>query len=253
MGSLHKGHISLVKKAGEHADRVVVSIFVNPTQFGPGEDFDDYPRQLDTDRRRLSRSGADVLFAPSAADMYPFGMDNMTAVCVPELATILCGRHRPGHFDGVTSVVNRLFNIVGPDVAVFGQKDYQQLTILRRMVADLHMPVTVLDCPTFREASGLAMSSRNQYLSATERKSADVLYETLCACRDRYTEGMRNPFELERYGFERLTDAGFAPEYLSVRQADDLSLPDDTSRSLVVLAAARLGATRLIDNVLFEL
>jgi pantoate--beta-alanine ligase len=252
MGSLHKGHMALVQLAGEKADRVVTSVFVNPTQFGPHEDFDNYPRTLDTDRRRLSRVGVDILFAPSREEIYPFGLDNMTSVSVPGLSTILCGEYRPGHFDGVTSIVNRLFNIVAPDVAVFGQKDFQQLVIIRRMAADLHIPVKILIGLTFREKNGLALSSRNRYLTADEHGRASELYETICECRDRYLDGVRDVVGLEREGFERLKRAGFEPEYMTVRNAADLSLPDAGSRDFVVLAAARMGETRLIDNVPFE-
>jgi pantoate--beta-alanine ligase len=252
MGSLHKGHMALVQLAGENADRVVTSVFVNPTQFGPHEDFDNYPRTLDTDRRRLSRVGVDILFAPSREEIYPFGLENMISVSAPGLSTILCGEYRPGHFDGVTSVVNRLFNIVAPEVAVFGQKDFQQLVIIRRMAADLHIPVKILSGLTFREKNGLALSSRNRYLTADEHGRASELYETICAGRDRYLDGVRDVVGLEREGFERLKRAGFEPEYVTVRNCADLSLPEKDSRNLVVLAAARMGTTRLIDNVRFE-
>ncbi len=253
MGGLHQGHMSLVKLAGEYAERVVTSVFVNPTQFGPSEDFEDYPRAFDTDRRRLSRASVDIMFAPTHEDIYPFGLDSMTSVSVPEMSSILCGSRRPGHFDGVTSVVSRLFNAVGPDVAVFGQKDYQQLAIIRRMVADLHIPIKILAGPTFRDKSGLALSSRNRYLTDAERERAAELYAVICECRDRYIAGDRDLAALETNGFTRLSDAGFRPEYLTVRRSGDLSLPDADSRLLVVLAAAQLGETRLIDNVLFEI
>jgi len=252
MGNLHRGHMGLVRLAGEYAERIVASVFVNPTQFGPNEDFENYPRTFDTDRRRLSRAGVDIMFAPTHEEMYPFGLKNMTSVSVPGLPAILCGEQRPGHFDGVTSVVNRLFNAVAPDVAVFGQKDYQQLIIIRRMVADLHMPIKILASPTFREKTGLALSSRNRYLTDDEREQAGELYATICDCRDRYLTGERDIAVLEQEGLERLARAGFEPEYLAVRQQGDLSLPDKDSCFLVVLAAARLGQTRLIDNVLFE-
>lgn len=253
MGSLHQGHMALARLASEYAERVVVSVFVNPTQFGPQEDFENYPRTFDTDRRRLSRAGVDLMFAPTPDEIYPFGAEDMTRVSVPGLSSILCGEHRPGHFDGVTSVVNRLFNIVRPEVAVFGQKDYQQLVIIRRMVTDLHLPIKILASPTQREKSGLAMSSRNRYLTTAERDRAAELYATVCACREQYLAGERDPAALEKAGFERLSRAGFEPDYLTVRQSGDLSLPDDDSRFLVVLAAAELGKARLIDNVLFEM
>ena len=252
MGGLHRGHMNLVQLASEYAERVVTSVFVNPTQFGPQEDFADYPRPFDTDRRRLSRGGVDILFAPNHEEIYPFGADDMTTVSVPGLSTILCGEYRPGHFDGVTSIVNRLFNVTAPDVAVFGQKDYQQLAIIRRMVADLHMPIKILAGPTYREKSGLALSSRNRYLTDDERKLAPELYATVCDCRDQYPGSGKALVDLEQSCIEQLVRVGFKPEYLQVREAGDLSVPDKDSRHLVVLAAARLGETRLIDNVLFE-
>ncbi len=171
---------------------------------------------------------------------------------MPNLSTILCGEFRPGHFDGVTSIVNRLLNAVAPDIAVFGQKDYQQLAIIRRMVADLLIPVKIMAGPTYREQSGLALSSRNRYLTSDEHDRASELYRTICEYRDRYLDGIREMGVLERDGFERLRRAGFEPEYMTVRDAADLSLPDESSRDLVVLAAARMGETRLIDNVPFE-
>jgi len=200
----------------------------------------------------LSRAGVDIMFAPTHEDVYPFGLDNMTSVSVPGMSSILCGARRPGHFDGVTSVVNRLFNTVGPDVAVFGQKDFQQLAIIRRMVADLHMPIKILAGPTVRDKSGLALSSRNRYLTDAEREQAGELYAVVCDCRDRYIAGERDPDALEKAGFARLARAGFQPEYLTVRKSGDLSLPDTDSQLLVVLAAAQLGEARLIDNILFE-
>jgi len=252
MGSLHKGHISLMQLASEYAERVVATVFVNPTQFGPNEDFEKYPRAFDADRSRLTRGGVDVMFAPEHEEIFPFGLDHGTFVSVPDLSTILCGEKRPGHFDGVTSVVNRLFNIVGPDFAVFGQKDYQQLVIIRRMVDDLHIPIKILACPTHREESGLAMSSRNRYLSDAEREQAPALYQAICECRDRYLEGERDLKKLEQAGLARLSQAGFEPEYLVIRKSGDLALPEADSRHLSVMGAARLGTTRLIDNVLFE-
>ncbi len=252
MGSLHQGHMGLVRLANEYAERVVTSVFVNPTQFGPHEDFENYPRAFDTDRRRLSRGGVDIMFAPTHEEIYPFGVENITSVSVPRLSTLFCGERRPGHFYGVTSVVNRLFNAVAPDVAVFGQKDYQQLVIIRRMVADLHMPVKIIASPTFRDNTGLALSSRNRHLSDDERARAGELYATICECRDQYLAGARDLSALEKAGIERLARAGFDPQYVSVRKSGDLSEPDVDSRFLVVMAAARLGETRLIDNVLFE-
>jgi pantoate--beta-alanine ligase len=240
MGNLHVGHMSLIRLAHEYAERVVVSVFVNPTQFGPNEDFDGYPRTLDTDRRRLSRADVDVLFAPSSDEIYPFGEESMTRVSVPGLSTMLCGESRPGHFDGVTSVVNRLFNIVQPDVAVFGQKDYQQLVIIRRMVADLQLPIKILAGQTHRESDGLALSSRNRYLGKNERDLAANLHRAIAECRDSIESGMRDFSLLEIEGLARLEAAGLTPEYFAVRKAGDLAEPDFDSRFLVVLAAAQV-------------
>lgn len=253
MGNLHKGHMNLVNLAHEHAERVVVSIFVNPTQFRPGEDFAEYPRTLATDARRLARAGTDILFAPSSEEIYPEGTEQMTSVSVNALSEIFCGAARPGHFDGVTSVVCRLFNIVAPDVAVFGQKDYQQLVILRRMASDLHIPVKIIAGQTQREKSGLAMSSRNQYLSKEEQKAAPTIYWALADCRQQLLDGQRDLDRLEAEGLDRLHAAGLDPEFFAIRKASDLSPPKADSQHLVILTAARLGAARLIDNVLVEL
>lgn len=252
LGNLHEGHISLVDLARRQADRIVVSVFVNPTQFGPGEDYQAYPRTLDHDRRRLTRAGAELLFAPAVDEMYPRIEDAGTVVSVPGLSSILCGEFRPRHFDGVASVVSRLFNIVQPDVAVFGQKDYQQLTIIRRLQADLHYPVAIVAGPTLREADGLALSSRNQYLSATERQLAPALYRAVSECGDRLRAGAHDYGALEAHGRATLVAAGFRPDYFSIRNADDLQPAQAMDRRLVVLVAAHLGRARLIDNQLVE-
>jgi pantoate--beta-alanine ligase len=250
MGGLHHGHMSLVQLAAGQADRVVVSVYVNPTQFGPAEDFESYPRTLENDRRRLSRADVDVMFAPDNDEMYPFGEEDMTRVSVPGLSAILCGNDRPAHFDGVTSVVSRLFNIVQPDVAVFGQKDYQQLAIIRHMVDDMRFPVRIISASTHREKDGLAMSSRNRYLDEQERNVAPALHRALDACRERILAGERDFAQLEADGAARLKADGLQPEYFAIRQSNDLSLPESTSDDLVVLAAAKVGKTRLIDNLL---
>jgi pantoate--beta-alanine ligase len=252
MGSLHSGHISLVRLAHEYAERVIVSVFVNPTQFGPNEDYKSYPRSLDNDRRRLSRAGVDLLFAPGNEEIYPFGEEAMTRVSVPDLSTVLCGDSRPGHFDGVTSVVSRLFNIIQPDVAVFGQKDYQQLVIIRRMVADLHLPIKILAGQTQRQDDGLALSSRNRNLSDAERSMAPQLNGALRRCRDQIVSGNRDFAALESEERALLEASGFEVDYFTVRKAGDLSLPDADSRHLVILTAARLGEARLIDNILID-
>jgi pantoate--beta-alanine ligase len=253
MGNLHAGHMSLVDVARTLADRVVVSIFVNPTQFGPGEDFAAYPRTLDRDRRQLTRANVDILFAPPVEEIYPDRERAGTVVSVPGLSGILCGQFRPGHFDGVASVVTRLFNIVQPDCAVFGQKDYQQLLVIRRLQADLHLPVKIVAAATAREPDGLALSSRNQYLDDAQRATAPGLHRTLADCAASLRQGSRDFAGLEDRGTAGLVAAGFRPDYFAIRNAADLSLPDPSSRSLVVLAAGHLGKARLIDNVLVDL
>lgn len=253
MGNLHAGHISLVDIARQHAERVVVTVYVNPTQFGEGEDFDAYPRTIEKDTRRLKQVAADVLFVPDDEAVYPFGVENATKVIVPGLTDHLCGSHRPGHFDGVTTVVARLFALVQPDTAIFGQKDYQQQLVIRRMVDDLNLPITVVTAPTVREDDGLAMSSRNAYLSDSERKIAPRLFEILESTANEIEEGERDYEALERAASDRLRDAAFVPDYVAIRSADDLTMPDSTSRHLVILAAARLGKARLIDNVLVSI
>lgn len=248
MGNLHAGHISLVELAREHAERVVVSIFVNPTQFGEGEDFDEYPRTLERDTRRLKTSAADLIFAPSVETMYPFGLQDATTVSVPRLSENFCGASRPGHFDGVTSVVARLFGLVRPDAAIFGQKDYQQQLVIRHMSRDLNLPVTIITGETVREEDGLAMSSRNQYLTDDERASAPVLFQVLSAVGSELQNGRRNFAEMEAESIAKLGDAGFAVDYFSIRRAQNLEIPDRDCDELVVLAAAQLGNARLIDN-----
>ena len=253
MGNLHAGHLSLVEIAHSLADRVVVSIFVNPTQFGPGEDFAAYPRTLDGDRRQLTRAKVDILFAPSVAEMYPNGEQGATLVSVPDLSRILCGEFRPGHFDGVASVVTRLFNIVQPCTAVFGQKDYQQVAIIRRLQADLNLPIRVVTAPTARESDGLALSSRNQYLDADGRARAPGMHRALVACAARLGNGERDFAALEKRGMADLKETGFRPDYFAIRSATDLGPATITSRNLVLLAAGRMGRARLIDNVLVEI
>ena len=249
MGNLHDGHLGLVRLAREHAERVVVSIFVNPSQFEPGGDYAEYPRTLDLDKRRLKRIGADLLFAPDIDTVYPFGIESATRVIVPTLSDELCGAFRPGHFEGVTSVVARLFGLVMPDVAVFGEKDYQQQLLIRRMAEDLHWTVRIVTAPTARDDDGLACSSRNQYLSDDERKVAPALYRELLQVARALESGNREYEKLEAGAMAALKKAGFAPEYVSIRRSENLDRPDRDTDELVVLAAARLGKARLIDNV----
>lgn len=249
MGNLHRGHLSLVTAALSRAERVVVSIFVNPLQFGPQEDFGRYPRTLERDTEQLETAGAHLLFAPTAFEMYPVGVERTSLVDVPEFAGILEGHFRPGHFAGVATVVTKLFNIVAPDIAVFGEKDFQQLVLVQRLVRDLCMPVEIVGVPTVRDPDGLAMSSRNQYLTARERRVAPKLYATLRALRKRVLEGERQWPEMEAEAMRELARAGFVPDYVSVRRATDLLPPREGDREFVLLAAARLGGTRLIDNL----
>lgn len=253
MGNLHRGHTSLVDLAREHAERIVVSIFVNPTQFGEGEDFDEYPRTLDRDTRRLKNTAADVIFVPDVETMYPFGLAMATRVSVPGLTENFCGASRPGHFDGVTTVVARLFAMVQPDVAVFGQKDYQQQLVIRHMTADLNLPITIITGETVREDDGLAMSSRNSYLDEDDRARAPGLYESLRSVGTELESGRRNYDELEAGAIRRLTEAGFDVDYFAIRRAQNLESPDRDCDELVVLAAARLGAARLIDNIIVSI
>jgi pantoate--beta-alanine ligase len=249
MGNLHAGHVSLIEAARRHGDRFIASIFVNPMQFGPNEDFAHYPRTPKNDERMLATAGCDLMFMPDVAEIYPNGSERATRVEVPGLSKILCGEFRPGHFEGVATVVTKLFNIVDPDVAVFGEKDYQQLTIIRRLVEDLCLRVKIVGAPTVRDADGLAMSSRNQYLTAEEREVAPKIYETLQHAIERLRSNDASFSAIEAASLQTLQAAGFRPDYFSIREAHDLSPPAADSRHLVALTAARLGKARLIDNL----
>jgi pantoate--beta-alanine ligase len=249
MGNLHEGHLDLVRKARSVCDTVVVSIFVNPLQFGANEDLDAYPRTLAADKEKLFKEQVDVLFTPEVEGIYPEGMQAQTIVHVPELGDTLCGSSRPGHFDGVTTIVSKLFNIVQPDVAVFGEKDFQQLSIVRKMVTDLCMPVQIIGVATTRDEDGLAKSSRNGYLSLDERRIAPVLHQTLNSCREAIACGFDNFLQLESHARMRLLQAGFEPDYFAIRDARTLLPVTEDTEEIAILAAARLGSTRLIDNV----
>jgi pantoate--beta-alanine ligase len=249
MGNLHAGHVSLIEAARHHGERFVASIFVNPMQFGPNEDFAHYPRTPLEDARMLAAAGCDLMFSPEVREVYPNGAERATRAEVPGLSRVLDGEFRPGHFEGVSTVVAKLFHIVEPDVAVFGEKDFQQLTIIRRMVADLCMAVEIIGAPTVRDADGLAMSSRNQYLTAQERALAPTIYATLQAAATRLAAGDAEIASIERGGVQALEHAGFRPDYFAVREAAGLNPPLAGARHLVVLTAARLGRARLIDNV----
>jgi pantoate--beta-alanine ligase len=249
MGNLHAGHISLVEVARKRGDRFIASIFVNPMQFGPNEDYAHYPRTPQKDGSLLEAAGCDLMFMPDVAEIYPAGLDHSTRVTVPELSGLLDGEFRPGHFDGVSTVVAKLFNIVTPDIAVFGEKDFQQLAIIRRMVADLCIPIEIIGAPTVREADGLAMSSRNQYLTAEERKIAPQLHAALSRAVKRLGAGDRDFGAIESAELDVIRRAGFRPDYFTVRDASTLLPPGPQSKHLVVLVAARLGKARLIDNL----
>ena len=252
MGNLHAGHYSLVTLARQHADRVVSSVFVNPTQFGPSEDFTRYPRTPDADTSGLEAAGCDVLWLPEVEAMYPFGVELAAKVQVPGVSSVLEGACRPGHFDGVCTVVTRLFNQVQPDVAAFGRKDFQQLAVIRQMVADLHVPIEILAGEIVREDDGLAMSSRNQYLSPDERAVAPTIHRVLGAMRDA-TRGDAPRAQVEADADAALRAAGFVPDYAVVRRPDFSEPADGEGGARVALIAARLGRTRLIDNVEFQL
>lgn len=253
MGNLHAGHLRLVEEARTGADRVVVSSFVNPTQFGPGEDCAAYPQTPEEDERQLLEAGADALFRPDVAEMYPANPAPMTFVEVPELSGELCGHFRPGHFRGVATIVCKLLNLVRPDVAMFGEKDYQQLLVIQKMVLDLNIPTRIVGVPTVREADGLALSSRNAYLQTEERAKAPFLFHLLGETAAAIRRGGRNYAALELEQMERLRLAGWRPDYFAIRRQQDLKPATAEDTALVVLAAARLGRARLIDNLGFDL
>lgn len=251
MGDLHAGHLALIDAAREHAGRVVASVFVNPLQFGADEDYARYPRVLERDRAQLAEHGVDAVLAPTVETLYPEGTESAVRIHVPGLEDILCGADRPGHFSGVATVVTKLFHAAEPDVAVFGEKDYQQLLVLQRLARELGFPVEVVGVPTVREADGLALSSRNGYLSADERRAAPALYGALRGVAARVAAGERDFPRLERDALAELEAAGLRPSYVAVRRAADLAAPraEDPPAALRVLAAAHLGRARLIDNV----
>ncbi|MCJ0825065.1 pantoate--beta-alanine ligase [Luteimonas sp. 50] len=252
MGNLHAGHHALLRLARCHADRIVASVFVNPTQFGPNEDFARYPRTPEADAAGLEAAGCDLLWLPSVETMYPFGVEATVQVRVPGVTSVLEGAHRPGHFDGVATVVARLFNQVLPDVAVFGRKDYQQLAVIRYLVRDLAFPVEIIAAPTLREPDGLAMSSRNQYLSAEERPLAAQLQRALQAMRAAIAAGTPR-IQVEAEAAAALRGHGFDVDYVVVRRPDLNEPANGDGGARVALVAARLGRTRLIDNLEFDL
>jgi pantoate--beta-alanine ligase len=252
MGNLHAGHVSLIESARNHGDRFIASIFVNPMQFGPNEDFAHYPRTPTQDARMLEDAGCDLMFMPEVGEIYPNGAEQATRVEVPGISDILCGEFRPGHFEGVATIVAKLFHIVDPDAAIFGEKDFQQLTVIRRMVADLCLRVEIVGAPTVREADGLAMSSRNQYLDAGQRQTAPAIYRQLRQAVAALEAGDRDFAKLEGGGRAALDGLGFRTDYFSVRDAHTLAPAMPDTKHFVVLAASRLGKARLIDNLQYH-
>lgn len=253
MGNLHDAHIELVKAAQQHCDLVVVSIFVNRLQFGLNEDWDKYPRTMEADMARLREVHCDFLFHPDESEIYPNGMDQQTRVVCPAMTDVLCGASRPGHFEGVTTVVTKLFNIVQPDKAVFGIKDFQQLAVVRRMVEDLCMPVEIIGAPVHREADGLAMSSRNSYITAQERPRVAVLNQSLNWVKDEIAGGRRDFQLLEEEAKQRIEQSGFRVDYFSICNSKDLQPAADDDSQITILGAMYTSAARLIDNVSLEL
>lgn len=253
MGNLHDAHIELVKIARQHCDQVVVSIFVNRLQFGLNEDWDKYPRTLEQDTARLREADCDFLFHPEEGEIYPNGMDQQTRVICPAMTDVLCGASRPGHFEGVTTVVSKLFNIVQPHKAVFGTKDFQQLAVIRRMVEDLCIPVEVVAAPVHREADGLAMSSRNGYITPQERPRVAVLNQSLNWAREQIESGCRDFSDLEAEAKQRIEQAGFRLDYFSICNSRTLEPAADDDGEITVLGAIYTSAARLIDNVSLQL
>ena len=251
MGNLHEGHLTLMREARKHAQTVICSIFVNPMQFGANEDLDKYPRTLDADIAALESAGVDLLYFPSVETMYPKLLADQTHVEVPVISDLYCGASRPGHFVGVATVVAKLFNMVQPDVALFGTKDFQQLAVIRRMVADLAMPIEIIGVPTVRDADGLAMSSRNQYLSADERAIAPMIHAELKQLAGTLSQDLSQLEQQSADSQHRLAEAGFEPDYLHVLDAETLLPLTEQSQHGVILIAAKLGAARLIDNMEF--
>jgi len=249
MGNLHEGHLELVRRAKNDCDVVVTTIFVNPLQFGTNEDLDSYPQTFDADRNVLETLEVEILFCPTTEIMYPQGQAFQTKTIVPKLGNTLCGESRPGHFNGVTTVVTKLFNLVQPNVAYFGEKDWQQLAIIRKLVLDLNFPIVTIGVPTIRAHDKLALSSRNQYLSENERRLAPQLYQQLCSVRDSVQTGNTDYSSEEAKAMNTLSTRGFRPDYVAVRDANTLDHPSNNSNNLRVFGAAYLGRARLIDNI----
>lgn len=253
MGNLHDGHLELVRQGRRHADFMIASIFVNPTQFGVNEDFATYPRTLAEDQEKLKSVHCDLLFAPDVNEVYPHNSQDWVTVSVSGVSEGHCGANRPGHFNGVALVVSKLFNMVTPDVALFGKKDFQQLAVIRRLTDALNFGIDIIGVETVREPSGLARSSRNGYLSEAERDQAALIYRLLCDIRKQIEQGLRDYPALSAAACQELSNQGFMPEYIHICRSDTLALATPADKALVILAAAKLGNTRLIDNLDFEL
>jgi pantoate--beta-alanine ligase len=253
MGNLHDGHLSLIAKGQSLCDRSICSIFVNPMQFGPNEDFNHYPRTLTQDLEFLESIGCDLVYMPTASELYPKGLENITQVLVTDLTNIFEGAHRPGHFTGVATIVAKLFNIVKPDISVFGKKDFQQYCVIKKMTRDLNLDVEIIGQETTREDSGLATSSRNQYLSADQKVQAALIYQTLQEASNRISKGETNFSALELESIDRLEGAGFETDYFSVCNAETLMPATTEDKKLVILVTAQLGETRLLDNIEIDL
>jgi pantoate--beta-alanine ligase len=253
MGNLHAGHLSLISKGQSLCDRSICSIFVNPMQFGPNEDFNHYPRTLDADIQLLKSIGCDLVYMPTASELYPEGLEKISQVIVTDLTDTFEGAHRPGHFTGVATIVAKLFNIVKPDISVFGKKDFQQYCVIRKMTQDLNLDVEIIGQETTREASGLAISSRNQYLSEDQKIQAALIYQTLQDSAASISAGETDFEKLEQQATERLNQAGFDTDYFSICNADTLKSANSEDKKLAILVAVRLGETRLIDNIEIDL
>jgi pantoate--beta-alanine ligase len=250
MGNLHAGHLKLVNIAQQKVDKIVVSIFVNPTQFGINEDFASYPRTEQEDQLKLATENADLLFLPAITDIY--NANTLTTVNVSGLSDIYCGASRPGHFSGVATIVCKLFNLVQPDIAVFGLKDFQQFTVIQTMIRDLNIPIELIGVDTQRESDGLAMSSRNNFLTDPERLLAPQLYQTLCIARAAILEDQKSYLDIEQQALQSLKNIGFAPDYFTICCSHNLTPATQQDKDIVILAAAKLGTTRLIDNIYFS-
>ena len=250
MGNLHEGHIELVKQGLNHGDFVITSIFVNPLQFGANEDLDAYPKTLKEDQEKLTVAGNHLVFAPSASEVYPKGMDDQSKVIVPNITDFHCGESRPGHFTGVSTVVTMLFNMVQPDIAIFGEKDFQQLAVIRKMVKDLFMPIKIIGVPTVREDDGLAKSSRNGYLSSEERAIAPKFRQILNETAQKIRAGQQDFTSLTAEAQKQLGKSQYKNDYFNIADSETLQAANENTQSIIILAAAFLGTTRLIDNII---